>query len=935
MKGEREADIDWCESNIDTLLERSSWIDGFTSLVKVRARAIDDLMLFLRKHHGTWDGYWSMLMLLTRLKDAIDCPTPDPDQQELLDRFVCERERERLPVVWYDTVRPTRVDRFLIHILLSMGHFVDEYDLFAVPTLRHAFVKARLLDLDNPRLSAISLVREYILSQHVALPCGTRTFDRYLVAAYNSVIDLFVHGSLHSDEVPTALYCRLKTNTENDIVTYMNDSSVALVKFITTTLKEAGLPGIPDPSDVMAATFTAPCAWDPASLPCAPDQPVESHSEQRKLIELSKHLVSHYKSCASEFTKGLCQVGAGGVGKTTLLLIELLYAMCQGLNTTITAMLSERAQELCGNHIHDMFGFHVNDRLSPGQMAERACSALYQKPKKLEFLRTIDVLGLDEAGAVPCEVLSAMCTVLRYIRNSNRPFGGMLIFATMDYLQLPPVSGRHPLLSPFFTSCFFFRELVESVRAALDDDFKEIQRISRLHTEDLASPETRSRFVELFKTTFSFVRDLDDPSLPRSKLFVFGKKAPIREREKYMLDQLRDQPDLVYRISTAIDEERTIDGNFRAASSITSNCLDGKVKEPRNLVLYAGGRYQITYNKPDNFSNSQLAMLFTLPTQRQLDSKLPIEMIVAPPGCRFIPDERVSKQKLLADGWTKQMIGFPRRREVQNAAGSIRARRRQYGLRHHIGSTIHGIMGQTLQALITRIERGDKTKPYALWTAAQVIVLLSRTKKGKDTFFWLFKNTEPEDVADILYDVLQTTSPFRVHLTKLLRQLCSDGGEDSLYPYTIDHTIGIMRPRDVPLPTDQQGYVYLIVSTRDFSTTYIGSAFDLNDRWRRHNNGIAAKQMTPIRLRPWAILAYIAGFDGNESKFRSVEREWIALKQDMQRNPNVQLTVQSIHNAGKDVVAMHNRRTGDLLRFVSCGTIERVQQRELDDLDRE
>ena len=925
-RGKLEMVLQWTQKHIRQELSKSVWMDGFNNHVRVRAAALQEVITCLLRARHTWfGGYNAMLLLLEEIQTALNTSPilRTEAQSSLLYRFVSDLDKTRLPVVWFESVRPTRVNRFLIHLLLGLGYIKDEYDLFLTPSLRDSFIRANLLDPAHPENSAINLMREYILTQHASMPTGTITFDRYLVVAYQSIMEMFVHNRLYSDDIPTVLYTRLRDETDNSILDHIEGRREALIRYIVAKLGEAEVRNIPSAASTLEATLHAPVNWDPLTASRPPLQPEASFAEQQSVLRLGIHLIQHYKTAPNEYTKGICHVGAGGVGKTTLMLIEVLYAFCQGLHAAITAMLSERAQELSGTHIHDMFAMTGNDTLSAGQLAERACSSLYRMPHKIEYLRHLDILAIDESGAVPCEVLAAMCTVLRYIRNSNRPFGGMLLLSTMDHLQLEPVSGRHPLLSPFFTSCFFFKQLQHSVRAAHDARWRRIQTITRMASSTLQRNDHRKEFVELFVSTCSFVTSLDDPSLPQNILFAFGKKAPIRDEERRILRNIQSQTTIPYKVSIAQDEERTIDGTFQQASLYTSNSLDRQVKEPRKLVLYPGGRYQITYNKPNVFSNSQLAILFELPPQQTLDAKNPIPLIVAPPGCRFIPDGSSTRQDLEAMGWVEKFVGCPSANQVQNTSGRMRARRRQYGLRHHVGSTIHGIMGQTLNCLITRIERGDKTHKYALWMASQVVVLLSRTKKGRDTFFWLYGDSTPEETADALYDLLCVTTPFREHLTRILDNLCN--GNSSSSPYSQGTPTMVFRPRDTAIPPHRLGFVYMLVSTRELSTIYLGSTFDLKKRWERHNKGFGAKQTSPIHLRPWAILAYIVGFDGNRAQFELVENLWIAAKERMRRDHSTRLSVQAILNKGKDIVADYNRHNPlCLLRFVSCGTIEKM-----------
>ena len=47
--------------------------------------------------------------------------------------------REDLPVTWYNYVWPTQANRFLIHILLSMGEFENEMKVMDNAYIKEAY----------------------------------------------------------------------------------------------------------------------------------------------------------------------------------------------------------------------------------------------------------------------------------------------------------------------------------------------------------------------------------------------------------------------------------------------------------------------------------------------------------------------------------------------------------------------------------------------------------------------------------------------------------------------------------------------------------------------------------------------------------------------------------------------------------------------------
>jgi len=87
-------------------------------------------------------------------------------------------------------------------------------------------------------------------------------------------------------------------------------------------------------------------------------------------------------------------------------------------------------------------------------------------------------------------------------------------------------------------------------------------------------------------------------------------------------------------------------------------------------------------------------------------------------------------------------------------------------------------------------------------------------------------------------------------------------------------TVHPYQPCDIPLPRDVTGFCYLLVSTQNWSTTYIGETSDLHERLKRHNSGLGSKQTSPLHLRPWALVAYVAGFMNSREERKKFEKAW-------------------------------------------------------------
>ena len=107
--------------------------------------------------------------------------------------------------------------------------------------------------------------------------------------------------------------------------------------------------------------------------------------------------------------------------------------------------------------------------------------------------------------------------------------------------------------------------------------------------------------------------------------------------------------------------------------------------------------------------------------------------MVAPPGIKVIEfDSNKAKGEYITEGWVEKLVGTSPER-TNNVLNNMRGKRKQYGLKHHLSSTVHGSMGDTLHKIVTEISL-EQTE-FRLWDKAQAIVLLSRTRFGSDIIF--------------------------------------------------------------------------------------------------------------------------------------------------------------------------------------------------------
>lgn len=159
--------------------------------------------------------------------------------------------------------------------------------------------------------------------------------------------------------------------------------------------------------------------------------------------------------------------GKAGTGKTTFLrnLAKDTYK-----RHVIVAPTGVAAINAGGVTIHSFFQLPfgpqipedaINDFANMRNDAQvRAQSAQYQKISgvKLKIIRSLDLLVIDEISMVRADLLDAVDAVLRRVRHSNKPFGGVQVLMIGDIHQLAPVAKPEEweLLEPYYKSVYFF-----------------------------------------------------------------------------------------------------------------------------------------------------------------------------------------------------------------------------------------------------------------------------------------------------------------------------------------------------------------------------------------------------------------------------------------------------------------------------------------------
>ncbi|WP_234734008.1 helix-turn-helix domain-containing protein [Tellurirhabdus bombi] len=161
-------------------------------------------------------------------------------------------------------------------------------------------------------------------------------------------------------------------------------------------------------------------------------------------LELAYNFVLHT-------SRNVFLTGKAGTGKTTFL-HQIKQTASKRL--AVVAPTGVAAINAGGVTIHSLFQLPFGP-LTPGSTQRE--SKKFNK-EKINLLRTLDLLIIDEISMVRADVLDGIDEVLRRYRHRSEPFGGVQLLLIGDMQQLPPVIKDEDwsLLQPHYETGYFF-----------------------------------------------------------------------------------------------------------------------------------------------------------------------------------------------------------------------------------------------------------------------------------------------------------------------------------------------------------------------------------------------------------------------------------------------------------------------------------------------
>ncbi len=185
--------------------------------------------------------------------------------------------------------------------------------------------------------------------------------------------------------------------------------------------------------------------------------------------------------------KNIFLTGKAGTGKTTFL-HNLKRQTSKRM--VVVAPTGVAAINAGGVTIHSFFQLSFGPQLpysaSGSQGRENPYAQRFSRIK-INIIKSLDLLVIDEVSMVRADLLDGIDSVLRRFKNRSKPFGGVQLLMIGDLQQLAPIAkdDEWAILREYYDTVFFFSSKALRQTSFVSIELKDIFRQSDQHFIDL------------------------------------------------------------------------------------------------------------------------------------------------------------------------------------------------------------------------------------------------------------------------------------------------------------------------------------------------------------------------------------------------------------------------------------------------------------------
>jgi ATP-dependent DNA helicase PIF1 len=266
--------------------------------------------------------------------------------------------------------------------------------------------------------------------------------------------------------------------------------------------------------------------------------------------------------------------GEPGSGKSYTVNKFRDWMKSMGHTHAVTASTGIAATHIGGVTIHSWSGIGIKDII----LSKDVDNINYNKPYLANKIKAVRTLIIDEVSMLDANTIDNIDFILRGVRDTEEPFGGIQMVFVGDFYQLPPVSKEKEKMKFAFESFAWKRSnpsvcYLHEQHRQTDGEFTEILKAMRngevkpKHKKTLLSSGKKAKQGEI-----------------KTRLFTHNADVDKINNEK--LGEI-DGPTGTFKMTSA--------GNEYLVETLKKNCLS-----PETLKLKVGATVMFTKNKYDD-----------------------------------------------------------------------------------------------------------------------------------------------------------------------------------------------------------------------------------------------------------------------------------------------------------------------------------------------
>jgi ATP-dependent DNA helicase PIF1 len=376
--------------------------------------------------------------------------------------------------------------------------------------------------------------------------------------------------------------------------------------------------------------------------------------------------------------------GYAGTGKSFI-----LNRLKKKFKIDVTSTTGLAAVNVQGQTIHSWAGVGICNK-PIDDVVER----ILKRPKLKKQILECKILAIDEISMLDGITFDYIDTVLKRIRENEKPMGGIQILLFGDFFQLPPVKKENGFC--FNSNCWDDLDLktifLEKIYRQNDENF--IKALNNLRLNQMTESD-----IKLFSS-----RAFEENTSESDILHIFGTNYEADNYNNYKFKRIPNETyvfksaDKIHRKrSSIIVDKDNLDEKLTKFDIMTWETFDKSCKAPLSLELKIGCKVMLlqNFNFEKGLINGSTGTVIEI-SQKEEDEHILIHF----------------------DNGVEAVI--PKNTFEAYRDGEVVVSREQYPLRLAYGITIHKSQGMTLEKLVVDCNR--------IFECGQVYVALSRIR---------------------------------------------------------------------------------------------------------------------------------------------------------------------------------------------------------------